>query len=228
MTMSARRTQENGNFDARRLRDLQKLVAQGEGKFLEFKRKAAFPEKIVREMIAFANTGGGTVLIGVDDNGAIPGLKYPEDESHVIRKALNSCRPALQFEEQSIPVGGARTVLRYDISESKRKMHYLVRNGSKDAFLRVNDQSIRASREMREIVTRAQRNRDIRFQFGEHEKLLMQYLEENEVITVKEFMTVGDLSRFSASRKLILLVLARVLMVTPHEKGDRYARLKET
>lgn len=228
MAMFARRLQERSAFDAGRLRDLRRLVALGEGKFLEFKRKAAFPEKVVREMIAFANTEGGTVLIGVDDNGTIPGLKHPEDESHVIRLALNSCRPALRFEEHSIPIGSARTVLRYDIPESKKKMHYLVHNGSKDAFLRVDDQSIRASREMREIVTRAQRNRDIRFQFGEHERLLMQYLEENEVITVKEFMTVGELSRFSASRKLILLVLARVLMVTPHEKGDRYARLRET
>lgn len=228
IAMSSRRLQENSSFDAGRLRDLQRLVALGEGKFLEFKRKAAFPEKVVREMIAFANTQGGTLLVGVDDNGAIPGLKYPEDESHVIRKALDSCRPALRFEEHSIPVGAARTVLRYDIPESKRKMHYLVHNGSKDAFLRVNDQSIRASREMREIVTRTQRNRDIRFQFGEHERLLMQYLEKHEVITVREFMRVGELSRFSASRKLILLVLARVLMVTPHEKGDLYARLKET
>lgn len=226
MNMSVGRLQEN-NFDTRRWRDLQRLVAMGEGIRLEFKRKAAFPEKVVREMIAFANTEGGTLLVGVDDNGTIPGLKHPEDESHVILEALNRCRPVLQFTEQSISIGNGRTVLRYDIPESKRKMHYLVHDGARHAFIRVGDQSIRASREMREIVKRSQRNRDIRFQYGEHERILMQYLEEHEGITVKEFMTLGELSRSRASRKLILLVLARVLAVTPHEKGDRYSRLKE-
>lgn len=226
MNMSVGRLPEN-SFDTRRWRDLQRLVALGEGKRLEFKRKAAFPEKVVREMIAFANTEGGTVLIGVDDSGAIPGLKHPDDESHVIRTALSRCRPALQFSEQSIPIGNKRTVLRYDIPESKRKMHYLIHNGARNAFVRVGDQSIRASREIREILTRSRRHRDIRFQYGEHERLLMQYLEENEVITVQEFMTLGELSRARASRKLILLVLARVLTVTPHEKGDRYARSRE-
>lgn len=200
----------------------------GEGKNLEFKRKATFPEKVVREMVAFANTEGGTLLVGVDDNGTIPGLKYPEGESHVIHQALGNCKPLLEVREQSIPIGNGRSVLRYDIPQSRRKLHYLVRDESREAFIRVGDQSIRASREMREIVTRSQRNRDIHFRYGEHEKKLMQYLEAHDAITVKEFMALGELSRFSASRKLILLVLARVLTVTPHEKGDLYSRSKES
>jgi predicted HTH transcriptional regulator len=223
--MSGTKLQEHKPFNAREWHELKSLVASGEGKKLEFKRKASFPEKIVREMIAFANTEGGTVLIGVEDNGNIPGLKYPDGESHVIRKALNQCRPSLRFIEQLIPIGNARSVLRYDIPESKRKMHYLLHNGMKDSFVRVNDQSIRASREVREIVRRAQRKRDIRFHYGEHERLLMRYLDENPAITVGKFMELGKLSRFNASRKLILLVLADVLHITPHEKGDLFSRL---
>ncbi len=66
------------------LRELKKLVSEGEGIQLEFKRKASYPEKIVRELIAFANTEGGTLLIGVDDDGSVPGVKYPEEEAHVV------------------------------------------------------------------------------------------------------------------------------------------------
>ncbi|MDZ7649627.1 MAG: ATP-binding protein [Cytophagales bacterium] len=63
---------------------------------LEFKRKAAYPEKIVRELIAFANTEGGTLLVGVDDDKSIPGVKYPDEEGACmceIHKALCYCRP---------------------------------------------------------------------------------------------------------------------------------------
>ncbi|MFM8913049.1 MAG: helix-turn-helix domain-containing protein, partial [Flammeovirgaceae bacterium] len=70
------------DFEAVRLDDaqlfeLKKLVFEGEGLQLEFKRKASYPEKIVRDLIAFANTEGGTLLVGVDDDKTIPGVKYP-------------------------------------------------------------------------------------------------------------------------------------------------------
>ena len=215
--------QESTTFDRDEFRKLKRLVAEGEGQNLEFKRKASFPEKIVREMIAFANTSGGTVLIGVDDNGTIAGLKYPEEESHVIHEALKSCKPTLKLTERYIPIGNARSILRYDIPESKRKPHYLVHNGLKNSFVRVADQSIKASREVKEIVRRAQRMRNVKFHYGDHERMLIQYLDKNSTITVKEFMRIGKLNRFNASRKLILLVLANVLHITPHERGDLFS-----
>ena len=70
------------------LKELYRLVRKGEGETLEFKRKAAHPEKIVREVVAFANTKGGDLLIGVDDNGTIPGVKYAEEEIFVLNKAI--------------------------------------------------------------------------------------------------------------------------------------------
>jgi hypothetical protein len=51
----------------------------------------------------------------------------------------------------------------------------------------------------------------------------MKYLDENSSITLKQFMEVARLNRFRASKKLILLVLANVLRVTPGEKGDVYS-----
>jgi predicted HTH transcriptional regulator len=217
------RPQEAVNYNARQVQDLKKLVDRGEGSGLEFKRKATYPEKIVREMIAFANTAGGTLLLGIGDDKTIPGLKYPEGESHVMREALKKCQPPLLVKETFIPVGNARTVIRYEIPESKRKPHYLVEGEERHAFVRVNDQSIRASREMREIVKRGQRKRDIRFHYGEEEQFLMQYLEQHKTITLKTFLELRGLKRMYASKKLILLVLADVLTITPHEKGDEYS-----
>lgn len=218
------RPQEQVSFNARQFHLLKRLVAEGEGPTLEFKRKAAFPEKIVREMIAFANTKGGILLIGVGDDGTLPGLKHPADELHVMEAALKRARPLLQYHITLIAVNDSRTIIQYEIPESKRKPHYLLSNNRlKESFVRVEDKSIKASRELREIVKRRQRMKDIRFHFGEHEKFLMQYLDVKESITVKEFASLCGLGRLYASRKLILLVLANVLKIVPHEKGDLYS-----
>jgi len=207
----------------RQIQQLKFLISQGEGATLEFKRKATFPEKIIREMIAFANTKGGILLIGIGDDGSLAGLKYPEEELHVMTEALKKVRPYLQYNITLVPIAQSRTVIQYDIPESKRKPHYLVDEANiKASFVRVDDKSIKASRELREIVKREQRMKDIRFHFGEHEKFLMQYLDEKKAITLKEFIALSGLKRLYASRKLILLVLANVLKIIPHEKGDLY------
>lgn len=216
------RPHESVPYNSRQVQDLKKLVALGESGNLEFKRKASYPEKIVREMIAFANTRGGVLLLGVGDDKSIPGLKHPDDESHVIQEALKKCKPRLPVVEQFIPVGNARTVIRYDILESPGKPHSLVVNGSAETYVRVNDQSIKASREVREIVKRSRTKKDIRFYYGEHERFLMQYLDVHPSITLKRFIELTGLKKFYASKKLVILVLADVLNITPHEKGDLY------
>jgi hypothetical protein len=217
------RPQESNPYSPRQVQALKKLVTLGESGTLEFKRKAAYPEKIVREMIAFANTKGGILLLGVGDDGSLAGLKYPEDESHVIQEALKKCKPRLPVKEQFIPIGNARTIIRYDIEESPKKPHYFTAGGQQESYVRVNDQSIKASREMKEIVKRARRKKDIRFYYGEHERFLMQYLDANPSITLTKFIELSGLNRFYASKKLVLLVLADVLNITPHEKGDLYS-----
>ncbi len=215
--------QEAFIYQPRQVLALKKLVARGESGSLEFKRKATYPDKIVREMIAFANAQGGILLVGISDDGGLAGLKHPEDESHVIQKSLQKCKPSLPVDETYIPIGNARSVIQYHISESVNKPHYFLDGEKKEAYIRVNDQSIRASREVREIARRSQLKKDIRFHFGEHEKFLMSYLDNNPAITLKEFVATSGLKKFYASKKLVLLVLADVLRVTPHEKGDLYS-----
>ena len=69
--LSAMKSHESFSLNPKQVQQLKILVSQGEGASLEFKRKASFPEKIVREMIAFANTKGGIVLIGIGDDGSL-------------------------------------------------------------------------------------------------------------------------------------------------------------
>ena len=216
---------------------------EGEHAHLEFKRKVAHPEKIVREIVAFANTEGGNLLIGVNDDGNLSGLKYPDEEAYVLEKAIAShCKPALNFEREFIPLSEKKTIIRYHIPKSERKPHYVVeptkslspvKKGAgvaapfqKRSYFRVEDKSIQASRELREILRRQQKPKDIRFSWGEKEQLLVQYLSEHPSITVQEFARLAGVSRHLASRTLVLLVLGNVLRIIPSEGEDQYT-LKE-
>ena len=220
------RSHEQLSLDRFQIQELKKLVSKGEGLQLEFKRKAAHPDKIVHELIAFANTQGGTLLVGVDDDGSIPGLKYPEEESHAVNLVLErQCRPKLLFSEKIIRISDKHFVLLFDVPKSAKPPHYFVTSPDrKECYVRVDDKSMKASREMREIIRRSRSKNGVRFTYGEKEGQLIKYLSENPTITLDEFKKLASLNRFVASKKLILLVLGHVLKITPTEKGDLYSR----
>ena len=70
------------------LRLLKELVKKGEGEHVEFKLKSNHPEKIVRELVAFANTGGGKLFVGVGDDKSLKGLKDAEEDEYTLTKAI--------------------------------------------------------------------------------------------------------------------------------------------
>lgn len=225
------------------LRELQQLVKEGEHTTLEFKKKVAHPEKIVREIVAFANTKGGNLLIGVSDDGGLSGLRFPEEEAWELNKAIeNHCKPHIRFQQETIALSGSKSVLRYYISESPEKPHFVLepqpsppgtlplprtKNTNrpplrKRTYVRVADRSIQASREMREILRRRRQARDISFHWTEKEQKLMQYLQDHDHITVKEYSKIAEIPLSLASKTLVRLVLANVLDIEPAEGADHY------
>ena len=206
------------------LRTLRELVRQGEGDNLEFKLKSSHPEKIVREMVAFANSGGGKLLVGIGDDKSIKGLKYADEDEYILERAIQKlCTPELPYRVERVPLTDERDVLVFHIHRSTDKPHAVLdESGQKKTYVRVKDRSVQASREMREIMKRTRRQRDIRFNYGEKEKKLMQLLDTQQSVTVDSFATSVGIPRNMASRTLILLVLANVLEVHPGEIRDQF------
>ncbi|GAA5035142.1 hypothetical protein GCM10011506_28350 [Marivirga lumbricoides] len=211
------------------LKELYRLVRKGEGETLEFKRKAAHPEKIVREVVAFANTKGGDLLIGVDDNGTIPGVKYAEEEIFVLNKAIFTlCKPKVKFQYDIIPLDEeqSRSVVHYQIAESKKKPHYALPDTTAEwgkAYVRVLDKSIQASKEVRSIIKLSNRKSAKVFSIEDKERLLLKYLDEHKNITLSQFQKISNLNKYKASRILITLVLSNILFVRPSDKEDVFS-----
>lgn len=206
------------------LRLLKELVKKGEGEHVEFKLKSNHPEKIVREMVAFANTGGGKLFVGVGDDKTIKGLRDAEEDEYTLTKAIDKyIFPKINYKTEKIPISSDREVLLISIPRSVDKPHYVVdETGARQAYIRVEDKSIQASREMKEIMRRGRGDRDIRFQYGEKEEKLMKLLDEKESVTVDLFAAFAGIPRKIASNTLVVMVLARILEVHPHEMIDKF------
>lgn len=203
------------------------LAAKGEGQRIEFKKKATFPEKIVRELIAFANTSGGDLLIGVDDDGTVSGQRFIEEEVFVMEKAIKELIfPPLEYELFSLKLNEKKGVAVFKVGYSPKRPHYLKEKDRKQAFIRVADRSVQASKEVWEILRRGKNPRDMVFTYGRKEEILMKALGESEKITLREFSKLANLPKFLASKTLVRLVLANVLQIHPQESED-YFTLKE-
>lgn len=203
------------------LQEVKILASQGEGLTLEFKKKAAFPDKIVRELIALANTEGGVLLLGVDDDGTVSGQRYIEEEVFVMQKAIKELIfPALPYELETVKINEKKGVALFKVFKSQERPHYILSQNRKRAFVRVADRTVQASKEVWEILRKGRNPRDIVFTYGQKEEILMKLLEESEKITLQDFMKAAKLPKFLASKTLVRLVLANVLKVHPQENED--------
>lgn len=212
--------------------DVDVLLEEGEGFELEFKRKVSRPEKIARTLMSFANTKGGTVLFGVDDDGTVVGVGSEKEEIEMIRLAGTMyIDPPLDPDIEIVSYKGMDVIVVF-VEESDRKPHELVRDesleGETRVYIRVNDKTVAASKEVVRIL-RAERPDapPLRISIGENERRLLEFLDQSERITVKEFSKLVNISDRRASRALIQLVRAGMLRVHTHEKEDFFTRAFE-
>ena len=69
------------------------MLSKHESEDLEFKHASGgFPGSFWDSYSAFANTEGGTIYIGIDDDGCIIGVDDPDD---VQKKVVSSCRDGI-------------------------------------------------------------------------------------------------------------------------------------
>jgi predicted HTH transcriptional regulator len=85
--------------------DLIELLKRHEGKSLEFKRDLSSPENVLRTLVAFANTSGGTLLVGVEDKTRrVCGVKDPLTlEEQLANLISDSIVPRLLPEIEILP-----------------------------------------------------------------------------------------------------------------------------
>jgi len=83
---------------------LDELLNQPESETLDFKRDLSSLDGVVKDVCAFANTSGGMVVIGVDDDGSVAGLDDPQLDEERLMSAVSDGlepRPTVQVRHAS-------------------------------------------------------------------------------------------------------------------------------
>lgn len=207
-------------------KQLLELIEGGESLYCEFKLRFSSPEKIAKEMMAFANTNGGVLIFGVDDDGRICGLQSEKTESELVKQAVSEyCEPIIGYHIDFIRIVDKELVV-ISIPESSEKPHrlqdYLPKIDVRTAkvYIRVKDKSIQASKELIKILLHEHRGEGLKkYTVGTHEKIILSILEKSDFVTVKEISSELNISNRRASRTLINLTRAGLLLIHTKENG---------
>ena len=112
------------------------LIDQGENTAIEFKREDVKPENMAKELVAFANSSGGTILLGVENDGTVSGISNPKiNEEWVSNIAWNNVIPALDVVASKVSIDG-KGILCVEVPKGKdkpyqtNKYQFLIRAGT--------------------------------------------------------------------------------------------------
>ncbi len=205
------------------------MIEDGEGLNVEYKQRFSSHEKIAKEIIAFANTRGGFLFVGVDDNRKIYGIASEKGDNDLIKEVAEKyCEPRVDVNLECMNID-KKDILVVEIPESCNKPHRIqdykpsLDLNTASVYVRVNDKSVLASKEMIKILQTQARGKSLEhYEVGSSEKIVFGFLDKNEKISVKELGKLANISDRRASRTLIKLVRANILLIHTKDNGESY------
>lgn len=203
--------------------NIKRLILQGEGTTLDFKKTITSVEKIAKSLVAFANNKGGQLLIGVADDGAIKGVKSEDEERYMITKSAHQfCKPAIEPEFEEIYVDD-KLVLVVKIAQSDTKPHYALDEHKKWwVYYRVDDKSILASKIIVDVIKKSSATSGAIISYTDLEKKLFEHLQAEGRITLKEFSKLTRSSYRQAQKVIVNLILGGVIRPVTSDKEEYY------
>ncbi len=114
--------------------DLDILLQEGEGVMLEYKE--ALSASFARDLVAFANTAGGRILLGVRDDGTVTGIDDTNDLRARIQDIARNCDPPIKILLQRIGEVTAVTVRESDAKPAQCSDGFFWRQGAVTQKLR--------------------------------------------------------------------------------------------
>lgn len=127
--------------------ELLEIIANGENSGVEFKRDDIRPEQLAKEVVALVNFQGGKILIGVDDDGTIPGVQRPDIEEWVMNIIAEKVHPSILPFYEAVKVNDSTTVAVLTFPQGNSKPYVRRHKNAEEVFIRVGSTSRLATRE---------------------------------------------------------------------------------
>ncbi len=199
---------------------IKQYLIDGESDRLDYKQEISSAVKIAKTMVSFANHKGGVLLVGVRDNRSIAGIKS-EDEAYMLDLAASFyCKPEIPIEIIEHEIGN-KVILECIVPEIEEKPCYAKGDDGKWwVYIRNKDKSLLASKIVVDVLHRQSSEKGSLIKYGKNEEALLKYLESHERITLKEFKKMVNISKWRASKIVVNLIHAGVILNHTHEKTE--------
>ncbi|MDD2562930.1 MAG: putative DNA binding domain-containing protein [Salinivirgaceae bacterium] len=190
---------------------IQRLIENGEHQQQDFKFEINDARKIARSLVAFANTDGGRLLIGVKDNGVIAGVRS-EEELHMIEAAAHIySRPRIKYSANTWNVDG-KIVVEVVVEPGKQRPYSASNeDGKYKVYLRKHDSNILANR----LLVRAWRlrhsSKGVFMTLDREQQVLMDILKDSEGITLSRFCKVAQITQKHAEKIIVNLMALDII-----------------
>jgi predicted HTH transcriptional regulator len=127
------------------MEDIYQKLAIGEGENLEYKFEINSGRKIASTISAFSNTSGGSLLIGVKDNGTVAGVRI-EEELYVLDAAAKLyCKPEVTLQLKRWDIKGKIVLEAYVPMSETKPVFAEVESGVLRAYIRLGSSNILAN-----------------------------------------------------------------------------------
>lgn len=204
------------------MESIKKLIGEGEHQQQDFKFRIDDQRKIARTLVAFANSDGGRLLIGVKDNGKITGIN-PEEEFHMIQGAAELyCSPVLNFESR-IWQEEMKLVLEIYIEPNVNHIFRALDEEDKWKFyIRRKDQTLIANKIVQKVWKLEQNATKKPSIFGERELKVLKLVREFNQITLSKLYRNSELNKSLVDDSVSLLVYWQMINMNYSEDAVYY------
>jgi len=198
-------------------------ISEGEGLHLDFKHSVNDAKKIARAMVAFANSKGGTLLIGVRDNGSIGGVKSEEEFYMIETASILHCKPEVKFDIKNWNING-KNVLEVKVKQSDIKPHTAPdQNGEPKAFFRVDDKNLIAHKILIDTWKRKQKGfAGIKLIYDDVVETLFNEITENGSVSKEQLIRITGIRSSQANKLLTNLLLMDILDIEMTENNTYF------
>jgi predicted HTH transcriptional regulator len=201
---------------------IKRLIQEGEHQQLDFKFEISDSRKIARTLVAFSNTDGGILLIGVKDNGNITGVRTDEEFFMVQASAGMYCKPEIEFESKRWIVDG-KTVLEVVIPKGNNYPYFAESEPDKWlAYIRIKDENILATTVHMKVWKNKIHNSGILMEYSGKVKKLLEYLELNQSISISKFCRTAFLPKRAAEDIIADLIYFGLIEIVYHDNHFVY------
>jgi hypothetical protein len=190
---------------------LDDLLAQGEHQQQDFKFQINNAAKIAISIVAFANTKGGKLLVGVKDNAKVAGIRT-EEEIYMIDAAVSMyCKPKIDYQLKSFFYSGKR-ILEVDVMEGTEKPYMAKDSAGKFlAYFRLHDENILANAVQIKLWNNQKKNEKLCIKYSKEHQLLLHYLKSKRQISFTEAKKLTKLKHYNLIDLLAELISIKVL-----------------